>query len=90
MGVCERVEMRFQTLEKGSKSSRARAKMVRLPAWMPGSATRFMTIKPQSVNRIAGARPMALKKSCATCFETEHSDGVFVAWEDIQVARSGF
>lgn len=68
MGVWERLETRRQWWEKGSRSSRAKAKMVREPAWMPVMATRFITAKPQRVNSIAGVRPMALKKSWATCW----------------------
>ena len=65
-GVPECFEMRRQKREKGSKSSRARAKMVRLPDWIPGIATMFITIKADKVKKMAGARPIALKKSWAT------------------------
>ena len=67
MGVCDLWEICFQIEENGKRSSRARAKIVRLPDCRPGMATRFMTTKPQRVKNMAGARPMALKNSWATC-----------------------
>lgn len=69
MGVCDRWEICFQTEENGKRSSRARAKIVRLPDCRPGIATRFMTTNPQRVKKMAGARPMALKNNWATCEE---------------------
>src|SRR5690606_17602422 len=56
-GVWVRFEMRRHTLDSGTRSSRAKAKMVRLPDCRPGMATRFMTAKPASVKKTAGARP---------------------------------
>jgi hypothetical protein len=60
MGVSVFLEMRYHTLDSGIISSRAKAQMVREPAWMEGMQTKFMTKKPVTVKNTAGTRPMTL------------------------------